>query len=125
MPPRVLVCDDAPGFRLVMQMALEDAGLETLEPACSWAEAVDVAREQQPDAIVTDLWMPNFEPEALTDLCQAVPNCLLFVVSVLAVEEAREKIEPLVTVDNVFSKPAPPQAIAEQVRDALAARREV
>lgn len=123
MSPRVLVCDDAPGFRLVMATALHEAGLEALEPVGSWNEAIDVAAAEQPDAIVVDLWMPTFDPDALVRLCAGAPGSLLFVVSVLPIDEAERLVDGLVRVAGVFSKPVPPHEIAEHVRDGLAAPR--
>jgi len=121
--PRVLVCDDAPGFRLVMATALHEAGVEALPPVGSWAEAIDVAGAERPDAVVVDLWMPTFDADALLRLSAATPESLLFIVSVLPTEEAERLIDGLVRPAAIFSKPIPPQEIAEKVRDGLAAHR--
>jgi DNA-binding NarL/FixJ family response regulator len=120
--PRVLVCDDATGIRLVMRTALEDAGLETITPAGCWEDAVAAAAAERPDAIVTDLWMPTYQPEMLSQLCAASPDSLIFVLSVMPVDQARREIEGVAEVAGVFSKPDPPAIIAARVRDALAAK---
>jgi DNA-binding NarL/FixJ family response regulator len=120
MAPRVLVCDDAPGVRLLMGSALEDVGLEVIGPAASWAEAISVAESERPEAVLADLWMPTFEPELLSRLCASVPGCLVFVLSVLPVDQARQQIDGVAEVAGVYSKPEPPQQIAERIRDALA-----
>jgi CheY-like chemotaxis protein len=121
--PRVLVCDDAPGFRLVMATALHEAGLEPLPPVGSWNEAIDVAAAEQPDAVIVDLWMPTYDADALVRLCAAAPGSLIFVVSVLPIDEAERVVDGVVRVAGIFSKPVPPHEIAERVRDGLAARR--
>ena len=120
MAPRVLVCDDAPGVRLLMGSALEEVGLEVIGPAGSWTEAIAMAEAESPEAILADLWMPTFEPQQLSRLCAAVPECLIFVLSVLPVDQARQQIDGVAEVADVYSKPEPPQHIAERIRDALA-----
>jgi CheY-like chemotaxis protein len=122
MTPRVLVCDDAPGVRLLMGSALEDAGLQVIGPATTWDEAIAVASAERPEAVLADLWMPTYEPEQLARLCAAVPDSLIFVLSVLPVDQAREQVAGVGTIADVFTKPEPPQHIAERLRDALVAR---
>jgi DNA-binding NarL/FixJ family response regulator len=117
--PRVLVCDDAPGVRLLMGSALEEVGLEVIGPAGSWDEAIALANAEQPEAILADLWMPTYQPERLTELCSSMPDCLIFVLSVLPVDQAREQIAGVAEVAGVYSKPEPPQTIAARIRDAL------
>jgi DNA-binding NarL/FixJ family response regulator len=121
MPPRVLVCDDAPGVRLLMGSALEEVGLEVIGPAASWDEAIAMATADRPEAVLVDLWMPTYEPERLSRLCEAVPSSMVFVLSVLPVDQARQQIAGVGRVAGVYSKPEPPQRIAERIRDALAA----
>jgi DNA-binding NarL/FixJ family response regulator len=118
MMPRVLVCDDAPGVRLLMGSALEEVGLQVIGPAASWDEALAMAAAEQPDAVLADLWMPTYEPERLTSLCAAAPDSLIFVLSVLPVDQAREQIRGA-RIAGIYSKPEPPQEIAARIRDVL------
>jgi CheY-like chemotaxis protein len=117
----VLVCDDAPGVRLVMGAALADLGLEPIGPAETWEEAIALAAGEQPDAILADLWMPTYEPSRLAALRQASPKSLIFVLSVFPVDQAREAVAGVAEVAGIYSKPDPPQLVASRVRDALAA----
>ena len=103
-----------------MTTALEDAGLEVVGPAATWDEAIEVAEAEQPDAVIADLWMPTFERESLARLCAAVPDGLLFVLSVLPPEKAAEAVEGVAKIAGIYSKPDPPTEIAARVRDALA-----
>ena len=50
----VLLVEDEPGFRDVLQIGLEPAGFDT-EPAGGLAEAIQILSEQSFDAIVSDL----------------------------------------------------------------------
>ena len=64
--PAVLLCDDAQGFRLMLGTLLSDAGFD-VSFASTWEDAVACATEQEPDAILVDLWMPTEDPPAAPD----------------------------------------------------------
>jgi CheY-like chemotaxis protein len=54
---RVLVVDDDALLRAVVAIALEDAGYR-VDTACNGAEALRMAEEHSPDAIILDAMMP-------------------------------------------------------------------
>ena len=83
--PSVLVCDDAPGFRLMLGMTLREDGWEVTE-ANSYATALDAARAGTYDAILADIWMPQPDMESLAALRAAAPGAVLAVMSVLELE---------------------------------------
>jgi DNA-binding NarL/FixJ family response regulator len=59
-PIRVLIADDHPLFRDGLTALLTDGpGTELTGAATNGAEAVDLARETQPDVVVMDLHMPG------------------------------------------------------------------
>jgi DNA-binding NarL/FixJ family response regulator len=61
-PIRVLVADDHPLFRDGLTALLTDAGdTELAGAATTGAEAVELARETQPDVVVMDLRMPGLD----------------------------------------------------------------
>jgi two-component system, NtrC family, response regulator HydG len=57
---RVLVVDDEPGTRLAMQKLLEADGY-IVDAAEDGVNALKIASEHPPDAVVTDLQMPNMD----------------------------------------------------------------
>ena len=63
--PAVLLRDDAQGFRLMLGRLPSDAGFD-VSFASTWDDAVACAAEQQPDAILVDLWMPTYAPAFVT-----------------------------------------------------------
>ncbi len=67
---RVLIADDVPTNRIVLRNLIARRGHEVLE-AGNGQEALDVARSQQPDLIVTDLLMPVMDGFALCRACKA------------------------------------------------------
>ena len=64
--PAVLLCDDAQGLCLTLGTLLSDAGFD-VSFASTWEDAVACATEQEPDAILVDLWMPTEVPPAAPD----------------------------------------------------------
>src|SRR3712207_3521849 len=59
--PRMLVCEDAIGYRMLIRRWLEDADVDVVGEAASWTQAVELAAELHPDAVVADLWMPTLD----------------------------------------------------------------
>src|SRR3954452_20467488 len=91
--PRVLICDDAPGFRLLTRTVLADAGFEVVGAAADWEEAVAMATDETPDAIGLDLWLPPFDGAQGERVRGAAPGAVLAVVSSLAADEAPRMVE--------------------------------
>jgi DNA-binding NarL/FixJ family response regulator len=119
--PRVLICDDAPGFRLLTRTVLADAGFDVVGAAADWDEAVTLATDEQPDAIVLDLWLPTFERAQVERVRNAAPAALLAVVSSLAADEATRMVEGIDGIGPVISKRDPPDAIVSALRQRLPA----
>jgi DNA-binding NarL/FixJ family response regulator len=117
--PRVLICDDAPGFRLLTRTVLADAGFDVVGAAADWDEAVTLATDEQPDAIVLDLWLPTFDRAQVERVRAAAPGAVLAVVSSLAADEATRMVEGIDGIGPVISKRDPPDAIVTALRDQL------
>jgi CheY-like chemotaxis protein len=58
---RILTVDDNPIVRADLRLILEDAGFEVCPDARDGVEAVDLAREHQPDLVLIDLSMPGLD----------------------------------------------------------------
>src|SRR5690242_18503616 len=59
-PIRVLLCDDAEGFRALMREQLaEDPAIEVVGEAADGVEGVEAAAELQPDVVLLDMSMPR------------------------------------------------------------------
>jgi CheY-like chemotaxis protein len=84
---RVLLVDDLPDIRLVMRLLLEaDGRAEVVGEAADGAEAVRLARELHPDAIVLDLRMPGMDGVAALPLIRdASPGTVVVALSALPV----------------------------------------
>jgi DNA-binding NarL/FixJ family response regulator len=80
---RILVVDDNPGYRRLVQLALEDdRTFEVVAEAASAEEAVAVASRVAPDVALVDVLLPGGEgfrlPSVLHDL---VPSCTVVLTS--------------------------------------------
>jgi DNA-binding NarL/FixJ family response regulator len=59
-PIRVLLCDDAEGFRALMRVQLaEDPAIEVVGEAADGMEGIQAAAELQPDVVLLDMSMPR------------------------------------------------------------------
>jgi len=117
--PSVLICEDAPGYQLLTQTVLEDAGFAVAGVAATWVDALAMAESEQPDVILLDLWLPTFEREYVTRVRAAAPRALLTVVSALAVDDSHSLLEGLDGIDLVLSKRDPPESLVSAVRERL------
>ncbi|WP_272474179.1 response regulator [Baekduia alba] len=59
-PIRVLLCDDAEGFRALMRISLaEDPAIEIVGEAADGEAGVEATAELQPDVVLLDMSMPR------------------------------------------------------------------
>ena len=120
---RVLVCEDAMGYRILIARWLEDAGMEVVAEAVDWIEAEARAVELQPDVVVADLWMPELDTAALARVRAGAPNALLVSLSGLAVADQPALLDGTdARVDLFLSKRQPPAEIVQALRELLDAR---
>ena len=112
----MLVCEDAIGYRMLIRRWLEDADVEVVGEAGTWAEAVDLATELSPDAVVADLWMPTLDTDALQRLRGAAPNAAIVSLSGLSAEDAENLVGDAGVIDLFLSKRQPPAEIVESLR---------
>ena len=84
---RVLLVDDLPDIRLVMRLLLEaDGRAEVVGEAADGEEAVRLAAELHPDAVVLDLRMPGLDGvSALPLIRDASPGTVVVALSALPV----------------------------------------
>ncbi len=118
----MLVCEDAIGYRMLIRRWLEDADVEVVGEASTWAEAVDLATELTPDAVVADLWMPTLDTDALQRLRTAAPNAAIVSLSGLSAEDAENLVGDAGVIDLFLSKRQPPAEIVEALRAFVDAR---
>jgi CheY-like chemotaxis protein len=120
--PSVLVCEEALGYQMLARAVLEDAGFAVAGIAASWAEAIELAGAHRPDAVLVDLWLPNFDRVSLGALRAACSGALLAVTSALGIEEASAMLDGVPGIDLVLSKRDPPVGVPVALQAALERR---
>ena len=82
MPIRVLIVDDTESLRELMCSHVCGRDMEVVGEAADGLQAVGLARETQPDAIILDVEMPVMDGlQALPGLLDAAPNTKVVVFS--------------------------------------------
>ncbi|SFR49690.1 response regulator [Thiomicrospira sp. ALE5] len=71
--PKILAVDDSKSMRQMVSMSLTSAGHQVTE-AEDGAIALDIAKQQQFDVVVTDINMPNMNGIELITALRALPN---------------------------------------------------
>ena len=112
----MLVCEDAIGYRMLIRRWLEDADVDVVGEASTWLEAVDMAAELHPDAVVADLWMPTLDTDALQNLRSAAPSAAIVSLSGLSAEDAERLVGEAGVIDLFLSKRQPPAEIVDALR---------
>ncbi|MFA5889570.1 MAG: ATP-binding protein [Actinomycetota bacterium] len=82
-PIRVVIADDTPDIRLLLRAALSrEGGFEVVGEAGDGAEAIRVAAETAPDAMILDLAMPAVDGlQAIPQILQVSPSTRIMVMS--------------------------------------------
>jgi len=118
----VLVVDDSLSVRRMLRELVEDAGFEALT-AKDGAEALEVLRAERPDALVTDLEMPNMNGLQLTSTVRATPELadlpVIMITSRSMEKHRRQAAEAGVNV--YLTKPYSDIDLVNHIRDAVGA----
>jgi len=85
---RVFVCDDAPAFRDLLRMALEQDGDLSVVGEAEDGEAVDAIAPATPDVVLLDVSMPGIGGlEALPRVRELAPGARVVVLSSFSADE--------------------------------------
>jgi two-component system chemotaxis response regulator CheY len=87
---RVLTVDDSSAMRQLLGVTLKNAGHDVLQ-AADGAEALDLARKEAVDVVITDVNMPLMDGIRLVRELRQLPTYRLTPVLVLTTESSNEK----------------------------------
>jgi CheY-like chemotaxis protein len=121
MSKRVLLIDDEDDIREVAGMSLETVAGWTTMAARSGREGVKIAAEQQPDAILLDVMMPDMDgPSTFRNLQESLATKSIPVIFLTAKAQTREQrgFREL-GAHGVISKPFDPLTLADQISEIL------
>ena len=112
---RVLVVDDDADLRFLLKMALDRDGVSTVVgEAANGRDAIDAAREHQPDVVVLDQSMPVMSgTEAIPGIRAAAPSARIVMYSAYALTDQRDEFERL--ADAVLVKGGPMRDLLDLV----------
>jgi len=114
---RILVVDDEPQIRRVLQRSLAARGYQ-VQVAPGGEEALDVFRRWSPDLVITDLSMAQMNGLELCHRVRAISRVPIIVLSVKG--EERIKVEALdAGADDYVTKPFGMDELLARVRAAL------
>jgi CheY-like chemotaxis protein len=113
----VLVVDDDDDVRVITQMSLEAVAGWRVRAARGGAEALDLLREERPDAVLLDVMMPGMDGPATFRAMQADPDLRDVPVVLLTAKlhVGREQPWDGLAVAGVIAKPFDPMSLAAQV----------
>jgi diguanylate cyclase (GGDEF)-like protein len=118
--PRVLVVDDDPLSRRILEQVLLSAGCD-VESAADGQEALSKVRQQRPDVVVTDWQMPVMDGLTLCRILKGTEETrFTHVVMLSARGETEAKVTGLETgADDYLVKPVEPVELMARVRVGL------
>ena len=123
MPGRILIVDDVATNRILMRVKLSEAFYDTLQ-AESGADALQMARAEQPDLILLDLYLPDQDGAAVCAALKADPETAhIPIVIVTAAQDSADKMRALQAgAEEVLRKPLDDVVLLARVRSLLRAR---
>ena len=114
----ILIVDDSGFQRKFLQKALQDGGFQTLE-AANGEEALAVAAAERPDAILTDLIMPDMRGLALLEILRERGSEIPIVVLTADIQEPVEAECLELGAARVLHKPIKPAALTDALTEVL------
>jgi CheY-like chemotaxis protein len=116
----VLVVDDEPTIRALVNAILDGSGVRTLE-AADGPEALDMARRYQPDLVLLDVVMPRMDGFAVCQRMKAETSMAripILLLTALAQESDHQRARR-VGADGIVQKPFSPAVLRATVDSIL------
>jgi CheY-like chemotaxis protein len=116
----VLVVDDEPTIRTLVNAILDGSGVRTLE-AADGPEALEMARRYQPDLVLLDVVMPRMDGFTVCQRMKAEKSMALTPVLLLTAlaQESDHQRARRVGADGIVQKPFSPAVLRATVESIL------
>jgi DNA-binding response OmpR family regulator len=115
--PTVLVVDDEPNVREMLEIGLAQHGFDVIV-AADGVRALEMLRVRQPDAILLDVVLPKIDGVSLVPLIRRITEAPIVMLSALG--EAQHKISGLTAgADDYVAKPFDLGEVAARIRAQL------
>jgi DNA-binding response OmpR family regulator len=121
---RILVVDDSPEFRRLIEMTLQRAGHEPLG-AEDGTSGIHAAIAEQPELILLDYMMPDLDgQEVFRELRGNVNTASIPVIMITAFSNENDRVAMLrLGMDDFLTKPISPKDLVARVESLLYQRR--
>lgn len=121
MSKRILLIDDEDGVRRITQFSLEAAAGWTVLTAASGVEGLNLAKTEQPDAILLDVMMPILDGPATFERLQEDLTMRSIPVIMLTAKANPTEHQPLIElgIAGIITKPFKIPALIAQIRSIL------
>jgi CheY-like chemotaxis protein len=121
MSRRVLIVDDQADIRDIARVGLELTTDWEVIVACSGQEAVQMAAQERPDAILLDVMMPEMDGPAAVRALRADPATQDIPVILLTARMILDDADDLagIAVSGMLPKPFDPMSLADSVSSIL------
>jgi CheY-like chemotaxis protein len=116
----VLVVDDEPTIRALVNAVLDGPGIRTVE-AASGPEAIDLARRHQPDLVLLDVVMPRMDGFTVCQRMkaeEATAGITVLLLTALTQESDHQRARG-VGADGIIQKPFSPADLRVTVENIL------
>lgn len=121
---RALVAEDETLIRLDIVETLEDAGYEVVGQAGDGEQAIDLARELEPDLIVMDVKMPGMDGITAADRILAERRCAIVMLTAFSQSELVQRARDAGVMAYVV-KPFTPQDLIPAIEIAVSRNQEI
>lgn len=116
-PRRILIIEDDPGIRLILEMSLRYSGSFETILACDGVEGIELARQKKPDLILLDALMPRLDGYAACRLIKQDELLKDIPVIFLTAKTDRKEIDRAIRAGacGYLTKPFDPLRLAEEI----------
>jgi two-component system chemotaxis response regulator CheY len=125
MTRKILIVDDSPVMRKMVQRVLELSGFDTADcfSAGNGLDALDLLRHQSVDLILSDINMPQMDGEAFLQALGADERLRSIPVLVLSTDATSRRMRNMFALGAVgyLSKPFTPEALQAELRRVVGA----
>ena len=120
MPKSILIADDSQTIRTVLRAFLENrAGFEVCGEAVDGVDAIEKAKELNPDLIILDLAMPRMNGAAAASVLKRRMPKTLIILFTISDGVMGKALASAVDVDLVLAKPNGLHEMVSRVRELL------
>lgn len=119
---RVLLVDDDPDILLIAGTVLTGSGSFQVRPAACAQEALDIARREPPDVVITDYQLPDMDGDQLLEQLRADKSLAAIPVIFLTGKSDPADVTRLMRLGAraVIGKPFDPQELPDRIKQILA-----